>query len=130
MIKATLTLTLFLIFTFANAQSGGNANSSFYEIKPALVVNIYNPRRIKFLQVEMQVKVDDPSIVSALELHQPAIRHSMLLLLSSQNMKEIKTLKGKEKLRKDALAEMNKVLMESTGKKGISNLFFTGFIIQ
>ncbi|MFV2060664.1 MAG: flagellar basal body-associated FliL family protein, partial [Gammaproteobacteria bacterium] len=38
--------------------------------------------------------------------------------------------KGKEKLRKDALLAIQKVLKENTGTEGVSELYFTGFIIQ
>ena len=130
MIKVTLIAVLFFTLTTANAQSSGSGNSNYFSIEPAIVVNVYHPKRIKFLQVDAQVKIIDPSIISSIELHKPAIRHSMLMLFSNQKFKELKTVKGKEKLRKDALNAIQTVLKDNTGNEGISDLYFTGFIIQ
>jgi len=129
MIKALLTTAILLMVSTAHAQSGGG-NSNYYLIEPSVVVNIYDPKRIKFIQVDTQVKVDDASVIESIETHKPAIQHSMLMLLSNQNLKDMKSVKGKEKLRKEALLAIQKVLKENTGKEGISELYFTGFIIQ
>ncbi len=129
MIKALLTTAILLMVSTAHAQSGGG-NSNYYLIEPSVVVNIYDPKRIKFIQVDTQVKVDNASVIESIETHKPAIQHSMLMLLSNQNLKDMKSVKGKEKLRKEALLAIQKVLKENTGKEGISELYFTGFIIQ
>ena len=131
MIKALFTTVIFLMLSTAHAQSGGGGgDSNYYLIEPPVVVNIYDPKRIKFIQVDTQVKVEDASVIKSIEKHKPAIRHSMLMLLSSQNLKDMKSVKGKEKLRKEALLAIQKVLKENTGKEGVSELYFTGFIIQ
>jgi len=127
MIKAIFLIILLIVFTNANAQSD---SSSYFSIEPAIVVNVYHPKQIKFLQVDTQVKVEGSSVIDSIELHKPAIRHTMLMLLSNQNLKELKTVKGKEKLRKEALFAIQKVLKENAGIEGITELYFTGFIIQ
>ena len=37
---------------------------------------------------------------------------------------------GKEKLRADALAEIQKVMKAETGKPGVESVFFTSFVMQ
>jgi len=129
MVKSTFAflICIFLI-TSVSAESGGS--SSYYSIDPPIVVNIYDPNRIKFLQVDTQVKVKDSSVIDDIELHKPAIRHAMLMLISSQNIKDMRSVKGKESLRQQALDTIKKVLKENTGREGVSELYFTGFIIQ
>jgi len=129
MIKSILTIVLLFILTTSNAESSGG-KASYFSIEPPVVVNVFHPKRIKFLQVDTQVKVEDQSVIDSIELHKPAIRHSLLMLFSSQILKELKSVKGKEKLRKEALSAIQKVLKENTGKEGITELYFTGFIIQ
>jgi flagellar FliL protein len=129
MLKVIITSIIYLTLSTASAQSGGG-NSDYLLIEPPIVVNIYDSKRIKFLQVDTQVKIEDSSVIKLIELHKPAIRHSMLMLLSSQKLKDVKSVKGKEKLRKDVLLAIQKVLKENTGKEGVSELYFTGFIIQ
>jgi flagellar FliL protein len=126
--KVFLTIVFFSFYNLSLAESGGNSN--YFSIEPPIVVNIFSDKSIKFLQVDTQVKVKDSSVIDAIELHKPAIRHAMLMLVSNQNIDEMKTVKGKERLRKEALETIKKVLKDNTGKEGVTELYFTGFIIQ
>ena len=54
----------------------------------------------------------------------------MVMLMSNQEFSEIRTVKGKENLRKQTLSAIKNVLKENTGDEGITELYFTGFIIQ
>ena len=60
----------------------------------------------------------------------PVIRNNLIMLLSSQKQAEVSTRDGKEKLRADALAEIQKVLKEQTGETGAEAVYFTIFVMQ
>jgi flagellar FliL protein len=60
----------------------------------------------------------------------PAIRNSLVLLLSSQNYKTLSTLEGKEQIRSAALTVIQKILQERTGKPSVEAVYFTGFVMQ
>lgn len=51
-------------------------------------------------------------------------------MLSSQEAGNISSAKGKEQLRKDALASVQKVLQDLEGEPIIESLYFANFIIQ
>jgi flagellar FliL protein len=52
------------------------------------------------------------------------------MLFSGQTRDAIIGRDGKEKIRKEAEAEVQKVLKEQTGKPGIKSLYFTSFVMQ
>ncbi|MCU7845858.1 MAG: flagellar basal body-associated FliL family protein [Candidatus Thiodiazotropha sp. (ex Monitilora ramsayi)] len=129
-------LTALLAFTLPSAaeeeeEKEGQqevATISYYQIKPSLVANLASGGR--YIRCDIQLMTKDDTFLEALKLHDPAIRHTLLLLLSEQDGKAIKKPEGKEALRKKALSQVNALMKEQTGKEGLSALFFTTFFVQ
>ncbi len=127
---AALFLLVFSPLALASASGGGGGSSPYVEFKPPFVVNVNDGEEVHHMQVDIQVKLASPEAAALIEEHQPAIRHALVLLLSGQEVKEVRTVQGKEKLRQEALEAVQKVLEENAGTPGIEALYFTGLIIQ
>lgn len=104
--------------------------TTYLPLDPPFVVNFESTQEARFLQVSMEVMAHDPLVIEDVKKHMPAIRNSLVLLLSSQNQKTLITLEGKEKVRATALAAIQKILQEQTGKPGVEAVYFTGFVMQ
>lgn len=126
--RALLLLPLLIPSLALAADEAAPPTISYYQIKPSLVANLASGG--KYIRTDIQLMTKDPAFEELLELHGPAIRHTLLLLLSEQDGKTIKTPTGKEALRKQALDSVSKVMKELTGKDSISALFFTTFFVQ
>ena len=127
-----IVLMFFMSMNCARANSGGGDGSSNYlPVEPPFVVNINNGKGFNFLQVNTELKLANPESADTVKHHMAAIRHNMIMLLSSQSTEQLKTLQGKEHLREQALAAIQSVLEEETGDTTvIEAVYFTGFIIQ
>lgn len=101
---------------------------NYYQIKPSLVANLAGGG--KYIRCDVQLMTTDGGFFEDLKLHGPALRHSLLLLLSEQDGKRIKTVSGKEELRKKALSEIGKLMQDLSGKNELKALFFTTFFVQ
>jgi flagellar FliL protein len=101
---------------------------SYYQIKPSLVANLVSGG--KYIRTDIQLMTKDESYMEQFELHDPAIRHTLLLLLSDQDGKQIGTPDGKEALRQAAMTQLNDLLQELTGQTSLEGLFFTTFFVQ
>lgn len=112
----------------APARSTGDVQ--YIALNPPFVVNFGGQSTARFLQISMEVSTRDDSIVKAIEKHMPVIRNNLVLLLSSQDQQEISTREGKEKLRGESLAEIQRILKKHTGKTGIQDVYFTSFVMQ
>ena len=115
--------------TFASA-GGGGGSSPFIPLHPPIIVNIMDGQRIRHMQVIIEIKLVDPANADKIDLHKGPIRHELILLLSSQDAATISSSTGKEQLRKDSLAAVQKVLEELEGDPIVEALYFTNFIIQ
>lgn len=126
-----LSLVILLVISSTTFASGGGGGSSpFIPINPPIIVNIVDGQRIRHMQVIIEIKLVDPSNSDKIDLHKGPIRHELILLLSSQEAATISSAMGKEQLRKDALAAIQKVLQDLEGDPIVESLYFTNFIIQ
>ena len=103
---------------------------NYVPLSPAFVVNFDGTVEISFLQVTIQVGTRDTEAVDVIKEHRPAIRNSLIMLFSSQNPADLNDREGKDSLRSDALAEVQRVMEAETGAKVIENIYFTSFVMQ
>lgn len=101
---------------------------AYLSLKPSFVVNITGGAR--FARVDIQVMTNYEEQLESIKLHTPALRHELLLLLSEQNGKALKTTEGREAFRQKALEAVQIVIEEQTGIASIDDLFFTSFFVQ
>lgn len=65
-----------------------------------------------------------------IELHQPLIRDAVIELLGQQSEDTIKSLSGREDLRKTLVEQLNSALLPETGRTIIADLLFTKYLYQ
>lgn len=107
------------------------AESMYVELTPEFVINFRDRNdRQKFMKAEMSVSTTDEDVAEAVERHMPAIRNSLVLLLSRQVYEDLQPHEGKEKLRAEALAEVQAVLEAEIGKPGVTDLFFSSLVMH
>ena len=102
----------------------------YFSFEQPIVVNFKGPSGMRFLQVTIEVMTYDPTIVPIVETNMPVIRNNLIFYLSGLTVEDISTAEGKIKIRADALAEIQKVMTEQTGKPGVEELYFTSFVMQ
>ena len=131
--KRSLLLSFLLLAFSSNslAAGGGSAPvSEYFSFDSPFVVNIMDNNRMRFLQVAVQMKLVDPTMAADLTHHQHAIRHQLIMLLSSQQARSLYSTTGKERLRHSALEEIREALKGRAEHVEIEDIFFTSFIIQ
>jgi len=135
----------------AEASETVAAPAIYYPLKPNFTVNFDVNGRQRFLQTELTLMYRDPDVLKTLELHMPAVRNGLVMLLSSQVFDELQTVEGKEKLRAAALKTVQEIIAKeesATAEKGkekddkkdkdkekkpqpnIEQVLFTQFVMQ
>jgi len=102
---------------------------NYLPLDPAFVVNLEGDET-RFLQVQVQLMTRDAHAVDTLKLHEPRIRNALLMLFSQQHPADIATLAGKQKLQAESLEQIQKLLVEETGKPLVEAVYFTSFVTQ
>ncbi|WP_305857670.1 flagellar basal body-associated FliL family protein [Balneatrix alpica] len=113
-------------------ESAPAAPSAYYvEFDEPLVVNFgESANRLKYLKATITLRAATADGATLVKHHSPQIRNNLVLLFSKQKEEDIKTIEGREKLRKAALEEVQKVLTEEEGQPHVTNLLMPSFVIQ
>ena len=101
----------------------------YYAIDPPLVVNFEDGSVVRFLQITMEVMAHDQKAIETVQKNIPLIRNNLLLLMSNRNYQAMMSREGKEKLRQEALTEINAV-QKKEGSPAVDDLLFTTFVVQ
>ena len=109
---------------------GTPQEASYLDFDQPFVVNFQDEGQLRYVQISVSVMVKDPKVAQSVKHHMPLIRNNLVMLFSGQTRETIISREGKEKIRKDAEAEVQKILKEQTGKPGIKSLYFTSFVMQ
>jgi len=118
-----------------HGEEGEAAPAPIYvALDPPFVVNFQDAKkRTRYIKAEISVLAKSAKTEEEVKLHMPAVRNSLVLLLSRQVYEDLLANEGKEKLRADALAEVKAVLDQRAGKKsgkGVEELYFSSLVMQ
>lgn len=123
---------LLICFLFAGASWAGEEvepiEISYVELKPSIISNLTGGP--KYIRADIQLMTEYASAVEDIKLHMPAIRHTILMLIASEDGKVLKTREGKKALRTKALSEVQSTLKELSGRTLIKDLYFTAYYVK
>lgn len=106
------------------------ATALFYTLEPPFVVNFELPSPVRFLQVTVELELQQQADLDAVQKHLPVIRNNLLMLFSGQNYQQLRNREGKEQLREAVLAEVRSILAQRAKRDGITQVYFTHFVMQ
>lgn len=112
----------------AGAAEGKRA--FFYSIKPVFIVNL-DSNRVKFLQIGVDIMAKKQETITKITDNLPIIKNELVTLFSNKGYEQVKTVDGREALRREALKIIKQVLeKETSGDSGIDDVLFTSFVMQ
>jgi len=131
-ILLAISLLFLPCLSYAEEEEGAEVSSAIYiPLKPSFVVNYGSPGRLKYLKVDVSARLSDGGAAEALRHHLPFIRNNLVMLFARQTDASLDSYDGKEALRKDALLEINKILLEQDGiEDGVDDVYFDSLIVQ
>jgi len=100
----------------------------YVEVSPAFVTNFGGPGRLRYIKVEITLRVAGAEGEQQVTRHLPNIKDSLLNLFAIQTSDSMSGAAGKEELRKTALGEVKRVLVEEDETSHVEDLLFTSFV--
>ena len=99
-------------------------------IIPALVGNYSSGMKMKFYKADIALKVTGSEAEEKVKYHEPLIRNQLVQLFSQQTDETLGSMDAKEKLRQEALKQVQQVLEQEEGKPYVEDLLFNNLILQ
>lgn len=103
--------------------------SNYYAMDKEFTANLQDS--VHFVQVGIAVSTPyDDKVINNLKTNDIAIRSAILMTLGDTTEDQVFTSQGKVALQKRLVASINQTLREKEGFGGISNVYFTNFVVQ
>ncbi len=104
----------------------------YVELKPTFVTNygISDNGKLRYIKADVTVRVSNKEAEYAARYHLPALRNSLVMLLSRQDESTVSSASGRETIKAEALSEVREVLLAEEGDPFIEDLMFTNFVVQ
>ncbi|SDH88967.1 flagellar FliL protein [Vibrio xiamenensis] len=113
------------------AAEEGQDKLAYFTLEPDLTTNFYTKgKQLGYIQVRIDIMVAREADLPLIERHQPLIRDAVVEMLGKQSEDTIKSLAGREDLRKNLVQYLNSILLPETGKTVIADLLFTKYLYQ
>jgi flagellar FliL protein len=110
------------------ADDEGPAEIAYFEMKPSIVANLTGGP--KYIRCDIQLMTEQASRLAEIQLHAPALRHHILMLMAGRDGSQLKTRDGKEGLRQAALEAIRAQMEALTGSPVVKDLYFTAYYVK
>ncbi|MBL4572184.1 MAG: flagellar basal body-associated FliL family protein [Gammaproteobacteria bacterium] len=107
-----------------------SSETHYLPIDPPFIVNFTHLGALRYLQISIEIMYPKEDIIDRVIEHMPAIRNSLILLLSDQPYEKLSTFEGKEVLRGEMVAAVNEIVYRGSVVEFPGEMFITNFVMQ
>lgn len=130
-IMLMLALSLPLAAVGEEAQEGGD-KVSYISLSPPFVGNygLDGSPKLKVYKADIALRVTGDEAAKLVKANDALIRNQLVGLFTQQTSETLGNVENKEKLRQEALKQIQQVMTDETGKPQIDDLLFNNLIVQ
>jgi len=128
-----LMLALFLpMAAVAEEAEDAAAKGSYISLSPPFVGNygLDGGSKLKVYKADISLRVTGADAAKAVKANDPLIRNQLVGLFTQQASDGMSNVEAKEKLRQEALKQVQQVMNDETGKPMVDDLLFNNLIVQ
>ncbi len=115
-----------------HVPSGGDGDkyaSNYYAMDPQFTSNLQDSVHVIQIGIAISTPYDD-TVIENLKTNDIAVRSAVLLTLGDTPEEQVFTSAGKQQLQKRLATAINGILQQKEGFGGVSNVYFTNFVVQ
>jgi flagellar FliL protein len=134
-VKAWILMVLALMLpaaAMAEEASEGAPKVSYISLSPPFVGNyaLDGGPKLRVYKADVALRVTGDAAAAAVKHHEPLIRNQLVALFAQQSVDNLSNVDAKEKLRQEALKQVQQVLESEEGKPIVEDLLFNNLIVQ
>ncbi|MFJ4432832.1 flagellar basal body-associated protein FliL [Pseudomonas sp. NPDC089395] len=133
--KAWMLMVLALMLpaaAMAEEAKEGAPKVSYISLSPPFVGNyaLDGGPRLRVYKADVALRVTGDIAAAAVKHHEPLIRNQLVALFAQQSVDNLSNVDAKEKLRQEALKQVQQVMEAEEGKPIVEDLLFNNLIVQ
>lgn len=114
------------------AKEDGAPKVIYVSMTPPFVGNyaLDGGPKLRVYKADIALRVTGPEAQAAVKHNDPLIRNKLVALFTQQTVDSMSSAEAKEKLRQEALKQVQQVMIDEEGKPVVEDLLFNNFIVQ
>lgn len=114
------------------AKEEGPPKAIYVSLTPPFVGNyaLDGSMKLHVYKADIALRVTGPDAQAAVKRNDPLIRNQLVALFSQQTVDSMNSADAKEKLRQEALKQVQQVMTDEEGKPVVEDLLFNNLIVQ
>ena len=128
-----LLTSLLILLSYHNVVHGQDVvrkNYAYFSLEPDIVTNYLgsSARKLGFVRVTIELMLDDSDYLEAAEHHSPLMRAAIIEVFGSQRAEKVKSLTGREDIRRSCVEKLKSLILRETGEEMIKDVIFTKYL--
>ncbi|MBA1201540.1 flagellar basal body-associated protein FliL [Pseudomonas capeferrum] len=110
----------------------GEPKVSYVTLTPPFVGNyaLDGSPKLRVYKADVALRVTGDAAAATVKHHEPLIRNQLVALFTQQGIENMNNVEAKERLRQEALKQVQQVLETEEGKPIVEDLLFNNLIVQ
>jgi len=134
-VKAWILMVLALMLpaaAMAEEAKEGEPKVSYITLSPPFVGNyaLDGSPKLRVYKADVALRVTGDAAATAVKHQEPLIRNQLVALFTQQTVETMSNVDAKEKLRQEALKQVQQVMEAEEGKPIVEDLLFNNLIVQ
>ena len=127
-----LALSLPTVALAEEAKEEGPPKVAYVSLTPPFVGNyaLDGGPKLRVYKADIALRVTGADAEAAVKRNDPLIRNQLVALFTQQTVETMGTAEAKEKIRQEALKQVQQVMNTEEGKPVVEDLLFNNFIVQ
>jgi flagellar FliL protein len=123
-------LALLFVSVFLAPTVKAESNIGYFGFEPDIITNYIGQsnKKLGYVRVTVDLMLNDVSDIPVVEHHTPLLRDAIVQILSKEPEESIKSLTGREEIRKRCADKLKALLKEETGSDIIREVLFTKYL--
>lgn len=128
-------ISVFALSDSAQAQEDApvaGPNYAYIALDPDIITNYAgdNSKKLGYLRLTVEIMLDNAKYIGDIEHHMPLLRATAIEVIGAQSEQQVKSLTGREEMRREMLKRFRSNLIKETGNEVIKDIIFTKYLRQ
>ena len=115
-----------------STQAQDRPHYAYIGLEPDIVTNYLGPtsRKLGYVRVTVELMLNDVDQLEIAEHHMPLLRATAIEIFGQQPEEKIKSLTGREDIRRAILKALQDLMKNETGAEVVKDVIFTKYLYQ
>ncbi|WP_370625254.1 flagellar basal body-associated protein FliL [Pseudoalteromonas gelatinilytica] len=106
------------------------SNVGYFGFEPDIITNYIGQgnKKLGYVRITVDLMLNDMADISVVEHHTPLLRDAIVEILSKEPEENIKSLTGREEIRKRCTEKFKALLKQETGQEIVREVLFTKYL--